>query len=159
MDRMDVGIGQWLISDNPNNLIKTYALGSCVALTLWDKKAGVGGLIHMALPESSINPDKAESMPGYFVDTGLKAFFREAKQKGASRENSTIKLIGGSSILDESKTFDIGKRNILATKKHLWKMGLGINREDIGGKISRTVSLNVETGEIVISHAGNTWNL
>jgi hypothetical protein len=96
MDRMDVGIGQWLISDNPNNLIKTYALGSCVALTLWDKKEGVGGLIHMALPESSINPDKAESMPGYFVDTGLKAFFREAKQKGASRENSTIKLIGGS---------------------------------------------------------------
>jgi chemotaxis protein CheD len=99
-------------------------------------------------------------MPGYFVDTGLQQLFSgKPSRKGASRENSTIKLIGGSSILDESKTFDIGKRNILATKKHLWKMGLGINREDIGGKISRTVSLNVETGEIVISHAGNTWNL
>jgi chemotaxis receptor (MCP) glutamine deamidase CheD len=39
MERMDVGIGQWSISDNPSHLIKTYALGSCVALTIWDKKA------------------------------------------------------------------------------------------------------------------------
>jgi chemotaxis protein CheD len=113
----------------------------------------------MALPDSSINLDKAGQMPGYFVDTGLQQFFREAKRKGATRENSTIKLIGGSSILDESKTFDIGKRNVLATKKFLWKMGLGIHKEDVGGKISRTVSLNVETGEIVVSNAGNTWNL
>jgi chemotaxis protein CheD len=100
-------------------------------------------------------------MPGYFVDTGLQQLFSgKQSRKGATRENSTIKLIGGSSILDESKTFDIGKRNVLATKKFLWKMGLGNSqREDVGGKISRTVSLNVETGEIVVSNAGNTWNL
>lgn len=159
MTRYDVGIGDFLVLSQPDSEIKTYALGSCVALVVWDSKKSLGGLVHIALPESKINEEKARSKPCYFVDSGLPLFFSQLKKAGADRKFSTIKLIGGASILDDSRTFDIGRRNVLAVKKFLWQIGLGINAEDIGGVISRTVSLNIETGKLLISNSGKEWEL
>jgi chemotaxis protein CheD len=65
-----------------------------------------------------------------------------------------VKLAGGSVIMDPKNTFNIGKRNVLAIKKILWEMGLGARKEDIGGTISRTVSVYVDTGRVVISSPG-----
>lgn len=159
MGRKDVGIGDLWVSKDPTEEIKTYALGSCVALVVWDKDNLVGGLIHIALPESKINPEKALDRPGYFVDSGLPLFFNELKRLGANRRSSWVKLIGGSSILDESNTFDIGRRNTLAVKKYLWKLGLALNAEDVGGSISRTVALTIGNGDLVISSGANKWTI
>ncbi len=158
MTRRDVGIGDIYVSTG-NDEIKTYALGSCVALVVWDKKLLAGGMIHIALPEGQINPDKAKDKPGYFADTGLPVLFSELKKVGANRNSCWVKLVGGASILDENNTFDIGRRNALAVKKFLWKIGLALTAEDIGGNASRTVSLVVPTGEIIISNANQRWTL
>lgn len=158
MKRSDVGIGDWYVS-NEDEEIKTYALGSCVALLVWDAVAKVGGMIHIALPEGQINPDKARDKPGYFADTGLPLLFSELKRLGANRRSCWVKLVGGASILDENNTFDIGRRNALAVKKYLWKIGLALTSEDIGGTISRTVSLYTATGELTISNGANRWTL
>ena len=61
--------------------------------------------------------------------------------------------------MDENCRFDIGKRNVLAIKKYMWKHQLGIIGEDIGGNISRTVSVAVASGEVEISSKGKKWNL
>ena len=158
MSRTDVGIGDFAVGQGVGEL-KTYALGSCVALVVWDQVAKVGGLIHVALPESTINPQKASEKPGYFADTGLPLLFSLLKERGATRRTSWVKLVGGASILDDNKTFDIGRRNTLAVKKYLWKIGLGLTAEDIGGTISRTVALTLETGELTIFNAHHSWVL
>jgi len=158
MSRCDVGIGDILVSSGDDE-IKTYALGSCVALVVWDQSLKAGGMIHIALPESQINPDKARDKPGYFADSGLPLLFSELKRIGANRRTCWVKLIGGSSILDENKTFDIGRRNSLAVKKYLWKIGLALTSEDIGGNISRTVALSVPSGELTISTGNQRWTL
>ena len=116
-------------------------------------------MIHIALPESHINADKARDKPGYFADTGLPLLFSELKKLGANRNSCWVKLIGGASILDENNTFDIGRRNSLAVKKYLWKIGLALTSEDIGGTISRTVTLSVATGELTISNGNKRWTL
>jgi len=159
MRRMDVGIGDFAVSGTPGTVLKTYALGSCVAVVMWDKMNKVAGLIHIALPESSINPKKAESKPAFFADTGLPIFLRAMRNGGANKNSTWIKLIGGSNILDETRTFDIGKRNALAIKRYLWKEGLGAIKEDLGGAISRTVTVTVDTGEVVVSNSKETWTL
>ena len=158
MSRRDVGIGDLLVSAAEDE-IKTYALGSCVAVVVWDKLRKAGGMIHIALPEGQINPEKARDKPGYFADTGLPVLFSELKKAGANRNSCWVKLIGGASILDENHTFDIGRRNALAVKKYLWKIGLALTSEDIGGSISRTVSLNVATGDLVVSNGSKRWTL
>ena len=158
MKRNDVGIGDITISSGDEE-IKTYALGSCVALVVWDTSLKIGGMIHIALPEGNINPDKARDKPGYFADTGLPVLFAEMKRAGANRRTCWVKLIGGASILDENHTFEIGRRNALAVKKYLWKIGLALTAEDIGGKNSRTVGLVLPTGELTISSGNQRWTL
>lgn len=157
--RLDVGIGEYQVSDDPTVEIKTYALGSCVALIVWDSLAQVGGMIHLALPDSTINPDRALTQPAYFVDTGIPVFLEALGKLGANRRSSYLKLVGGASVLDTNVTFDIGRRNVLAVKKVLWKLGMGIHKEDTGGEISRTVSLWILDGRIEISNAGRKWPL
>jgi len=158
MKRFDVGIGDYRVASGEEE-IKTYALGSCVALVVWDRVLKGGGMIHIALPEAQINSDKARDKPGYFADTGLPLLFADLKKLGANRNTCWVKLIGGSSILDENNTFDIGRRNALAVKKYLWKIGLALNAEDIGGNISRTVALNVASGDLTISTGTQRWTL
>ena len=143
------------------DMIKTYALGSCVAVFIWDKAHKVAGLIHIALPEAKVNEDKARLKPGYFADTGIPAFLQSFTRSGGDQRKAQIKLAGGASILelDENRTFDIGRRNVIAIKRALWKYGLGVISEDVGGKISRTVSIEVDTGEVLLNNAQRTWSI
>ena len=59
--RHDIGIGHFKVSAKPGDEIKTYALGSCIAVVLYDKKAKIAGMIHIALPDSAVNAEKAKS--------------------------------------------------------------------------------------------------
>ena len=159
MGVITVGIGEWAVSRNGEDTIKTYALGSCVAVMIYDVKVRVGGLIHIALPESSVDPKKASVQPGYFADTGLPHMIEEMKKLGASRTGVWVKLAGGASVMDASGYFDIGKRNVLAIKRILWKSSLGPVAEDTGGSNSRTVAFSLSDGAVVLSSGPKTWNI
>lgn len=151
MSLINVDIGKFHITGDPNEEIKTYALGSCVALAIYDKKLKIAGLNHIALPESKTDYKRSKQLPGYFADTGVPLFLDEFYKKGSKKNNLVVKLFGGASIMDPNGYFDIGRRNVLAVKKILWKHGLGPIAEEIGGNISRTVSILTDTGEVFIS--------
>ncbi len=157
--RLDIGIGEWKVSSRVDDELKTYALGSCVAVCGYDPKNKVAGLIHIALPDSKVNSQKAQKLPGYFADTGLPKLFEEMVKKGAEKKNIRVKLAGGSSIMDQNRHFDIGRRNTIAIKRYLWKNGFGVIKEDTGGNASRTVGFKVGDGTIIVSNAGRTWQI
>jgi len=121
-------------------------------------------MIHIALPDSSISPDKVKERPGYFADTGIPALLRLMNSKGCrivkGGKGMIVKMAGGANVMDTNNTFNIGKRNALAAKKILWSFGMGPVAEDIGGNHSRTVSVEVKTGKIVLScHQKGEWKL
>jgi chemotaxis protein CheD len=159
MNLVNVGIGEYAVSSNPGDQLKTYALGSCVAIVVYDKDLKLAALMHVALPDSDVNSEKAARSPGYFADTGVVQILRELRDRSARRKSISIKLIGGSNIMDQNRHFDIGKRNVLAIKKLLWKYQLGVIAEDTGGDISRTVTVTVATGTVNISSGRNKWEL
>jgi chemotaxis protein CheD len=144
MTQLVVGIGEYVVSNEPDKIIKTFALGSCVAVIMYDKIKKIAGMIHIALPDSKISHEKKEKLPGYFADTGLPIIINEMKNKGALLGNIWIKMIGGANVLDSNYNFDIGTRNSLAVLKILWIYIFGIIAEDIGGKIDRTCRIIVE---------------
>jgi chemotaxis protein CheD len=154
MSNLVVGIGDCQISKDPENSIITYALGSCIAVIIYDPVAGVGGLLHFMLPESSLDPVKAEKNPFQFADTGIPSLFRSAYQFGAEKRRLKVTVAGGAQIMDLQGTFNIGKRNCLAMRKILWKAGVLIQGEYVGGVVSRTVRLEVGTGKIMLREAG-----
>jgi chemotaxis protein CheD len=151
--RIDVGIGEFKYSRNTTDMLKTYGLGSCVALVVYNQSSKIAGLIHVALPESSVNPAKASQLPGYFADTGIPLVVDWVdKISGGKRKSFSYRLYGGASILDENNRFDIGRRNALAIKRLLWRYGCGVIKEDLGGTASRTVSIDVATGEVHVNY-------
>jgi chemotaxis protein CheD len=151
-----VGIADFQVSNNPADLLITYALGSCLGICIYDPEARVGGLLHVMLPSGSVDADKAKKNPARFVDTGVPALFKEAYRLGASKERIIIKVAGGASITcnGNGDAFQIGKRNLITLKKLLWKNGVMLKAEDVGGSHSRTVSLAVGTGEVLLKAEG-----
>ncbi|MGE4291001.1 MAG: chemotaxis protein CheD [Desulfovibrio sp.] len=162
MGVITLGVGDHGASRKPGDVIKTYALGSCVAIILLDPKTRTVGMAHIALPDSSIQPDRAKERPAYFADTGIPILFQAMERQGAAKNGHgmIVKLTGGAKVMDHNEVFNIGKRNVLAIKKILWQYKLGPVAEDVAGSISRTVSLEVDTGRVTIASAGReSWYL
>ncbi len=153
MKQINVGIGELAVSKNPEEKIKTFGLGSCVAVIALDPKARIVGLMHIALPDSSINPEKAEKQPGYFADTGIPFFLNEMAKLGSHPKGKglIIKLVGGAQVMDPNQRFNIGKRNVITIKKILWSYQLAVVAEETGGNISRTVDVDASSGRVTIS--------
>ncbi len=156
-----VGLGEIHASKTPGTIIKTLALGSCVGVIAVAPKYRAVGLLHVVLPSSKIDQEKAAALPGYFADTGIDALLKEFRKLGVrSNADLIIKLAGGASVMDTEKTFDIGKRNLLATRKILWKNHMAAIAEDVGGNYSRTVWVEVDTGRVFIqSPRRGRWEL
>lgn len=152
MTTVVVGIGDCQIATEPDVSLVTYALGSCVGITIYDPVTHVGGLLHFMLPESSLDLAKAERTPHVFADTGIPLLFRTAYQVGAEKKRLVVTVAGGAQMMDS--TFNIGKRNILAMKKILWKAGVLVAAEHLGGVVSRTIRLDVKTGNVMLREAG-----
>lgn len=161
MNTVFVGVGECKASNKPGDVIKTMALGSCVAVIVLDPVNRAIGMIHIALPDSSINKERMQQKPCMFADSGIPKLLNMMKALGYKENGRLIvKLAGGATIMDPNQTFNIGKRNILAVKKILWKYRLGALAEDVGKNHSRTVSVNVNDGKVIISSPGRgEWEI
>ena len=154
MSNLVVGMADCQVSRSGDDVLLTYALGSCIAVAIHDSVAGVGGLLHYMLPESSISPAKASENPYMFADTGIPLLFRQAYQQGAEKRRLVVRVAGGAQVMDKEGVFNIGKRNYLALRKILWKAGVLLQGEDVGGNISRTVRLEVGNGRFWLRSSG-----
>ena len=143
-----------MISNDPDVVLMTYSLGSCLGVAVYDPGVRVGGLIHIMLPDSSIEHGGVKN-PFKYVDSGIPLFFKECYKLGAVKHRMIVKIAGCASILDSSDFFSIGKRNLAAVRKLFWKNGVMIAGEDVGGSMSRTMKLNMSDGTVEISYANN----
>ncbi len=151
-----VGIAEMKVSDQRSDIIITHALGSCLGIAAYDPVACIGGLLHVMLPLSSIDPVKAERNPLMFVDTGFPKLVLECLRIGAQKQRLEITVAGGANSNDreENDLFKIGKRNFLILRKLLWKNGLLLKSYDVGGSNSRTMLLEIGTGKVMIRSSG-----
>lgn len=154
MGMITVGIGDAQVSNDPEDVLVTYALGSCIALALHDPLAGVAGLLHILLPDSKSSPHKAAMHPCMFADTGIPATFHAAYALGAQKSRVTVRVVGGAQVLDPQGVFNIGKQNYLACRRILWAAGVLISGEQVGGNVSRNVRLSVGNGRLEWNTAG-----
>ncbi len=151
-----VGVGDMRISSQPGDLIITYALGSCLGIAIHDVVARVGGLLHVMLPLSTIDPPKARENPYMFVDTGVPRLFLDCYKAGAKKERLVVKVAGGASANGNERDdyFQIGKRNFIMLRNLLWKNGVLLKSYDVAGNASRTMTLEIGSGVITIRSNG-----
>jgi chemotaxis protein CheD len=153
-----VVVADMKVGQAPDEIV-THALGSCLGLMVFDPVAKVGGLLHAMLPLSRINPQKAETNPHMFVDTGVPALFKSLYEAGGQKGRMIVKAAGCGNPLGKNEMFKIGERNHTILKKLLWKNGLLLESEDVGGTNSRTVHFNLSNGQVLVSCNGKKWEL
>ena len=146
------------ISSSPDDEIITYALGSCLGITVYDPVARIGAMVHVMLPSSSIDPVKASMNPCMFVDTGVKNLFLASYKAGAQRSRLIVVGAGGACAngMEQDDYFQIGKRNVTVLRSLLWKNGIILKNCDFGGNLARTMSLDIATGQVLIKMNGVT---
>ncbi len=144
-----IGIGEYTVSDNCNDIIKTFALSSCIAVTIYNPYKKIGGMIHIALPSpTGVSTDRG---PGFYATTGIPLLIDLLcnKYKCLQRE-LVINMYGGADSIYKEDIFQIGKRNIEAVLNTLTVLNLDVQYSDTGGFISRTVEMNMDTGNVEI---------
>lgn len=149
--KIKVNISDAKISSNPQDTLITYALGSCIGVSLYDPNAGIGGMLHCLLPDSHENASKAQQNPFKYVDSGLALLLAKIRALGANKRRLQVVIAGcAQKAKREEDVFNIGKRNYFAIRKNLWKAGLFIKAEDVGGHQPRTMYLNLADGSVTI---------
>lgn len=149
-----VGISDMKVSKNPKETLITYSLGSCIAVLVWDPKVKVAGLLHYMLPDSKIDPGRAQKSPYMFGDIGIPMLFRAAYGLGAVKERLHVYVVGGSQIMDSAAVFNIGTRNYEVVKRLFAKNAIRPMKEDVGGSVNRTIRIELSTAKILLKVSG-----
>ncbi len=149
-----VGISDLKISDNNEDIIITYSLGSCIGVTLYDPIQCVGGMLHALLPEGELNLKSAEKNPSMFVDTDFQALLDKLLKYGSKKKDLKCKVAGGSSFFGNQDFFKTGEENYSTLRKVLRKNHIMVAGEDVGGSIPRTMVLDITTGNTLIHTKG-----
>jgi chemotaxis protein CheD len=154
-----VGIGEFVVSNHGGDVLTTIALGSCVAVCLWEPTARVAGILHFMLPDARLSAERARLQPAAFADTGITLLFRAAYELGAQKKRCIVRLAGGAELAagrpeGSGSIFDVGRRNVLAARGVLWRNGILVNGEMVGGTAARTITMAVADGRVVIKSDG-----
>ncbi len=150
-----VGIGEMLLTDNEEDILVAPNLGSCIAVAAFNPETRMSGLIHCLLPASKSDPEKAKANPTLYVDTGVTLFLQKMLGIKTDKRKLVIAIAGGASMGMDSAVFEIGKKNTTVVRQVMWKNGLLLRGEDVGGGSSRTVRIEAKNGRMVLKTQGN----
>jgi chemotaxis protein CheD len=157
MEPIVVGMAECVIADVPGQVLTTYALGSCIGLTVHDAHASLGGLLHFMLPDSAIDPVRGREEPCMFADTGIAVLLERMAARGAG--GLAAHIAGGAQVIDGDDVLEIGKRNYLASRRILWKAGILLRGAAIGGTRCRSMHLEIGSGRVWVAEGGQPVDL
>ncbi len=147
---IEVGMADVKVSKSPVKLI-TRALGSCVGVVIYDSVRKSGGMAHSMLPD--IDKTRIKSNSGRFVNSAISNMVSELERFGSQRSRLTAKLFGGAqmfSFFPSESSLNIGQRNIQMAHEILKQIGIKIIAEETGGTFGRTITLDLETGKVLV---------
>ncbi len=81
--RRNVGMAEYVVSKDPEEVLCILGLGSCIGLCLYDELRGIAGMVHILLPEQI----PGQHNPFKFADTAVPALVRELEKTGAKPQS------------------------------------------------------------------------
>lgn len=150
-----LNLGEWAVTADRDQVLTCVGLGSCVAVTMFDPQAGVGGMAHMVLPDSTAG--RGGPTATKFVDVAVPLLLSTLKEQGALARRLRVCLAGGSQMLKTALPAgapNIGDRNAEAAREQLSKLGLTVSAEHLGGNRGRSVRLFIATGRVTVAMPG-----
>lgn len=143
-------MGSLCVKQGQPLLLCTPPLGTALAVALYDPVAAVGGLLAAILPDSTLDEGRALDEPALFVDSGLQSLLNEFTRLGGQPANARIHAAGGMDVIGAETVYDLGIRNRQMLLNLLSVYELSLTSSQLGGYLSVSLSLDLETGEVSI---------
>ncbi len=143
-----VGIGGLQFAQGEGQLV-THALGSCIAVVLYEENSAIGAMIHAVLPTKGAYT-AADSRRGYYVDTGLTQMIQQfLRRSEVEPQKVYCALVGGtdSSVADP---FKVGLRNVEMAQAVLKAHTIVPDYIETGGMLSRTVIFSFDDRALTV---------
>jgi len=144
-----VGVGDHRVSRDPNDIIATYALGSCLGITAYDSQKHIGGMLHAMLPKGSAS-SSSSARRAMFIDTGFEDLIKDMSSLGANVAKLEFKVFGGAKVLEADKFFRIGEKNAEALTTLFAEYGYRPAVWEVGGALNRTIKFSLSNGQVKV---------
>ncbi|MDC7225076.1 MAG: chemotaxis protein CheD [Spirochaetales bacterium] len=141
-DIIDITPGEFLATGE--DVVISTVLGSCVAVSLFDRVRLMGGMNHFMLVESRGRQDSGDMMRfERYGSYAMQALLNEFLRTGSRKENIQAKVFGGSRILNTTapRVTDIGEQNVQYALKFLENEEIPLLAKDTGGDRPRRIYL------------------
>jgi putative nucleotidyltransferase with HDIG domain len=154
LKRHHIAAGNYYLGKSQAMTLEAY-LGTCVAVALHDAKTGIGGLIHLLLPEP-ISPDSPLGAEKY-ATTGLPIFLRALHEAGALPKNIRASIAGGAlvgTVDDIDLELDIGGRTVDRVMQFIEKEKIPVEQSETGGFFTCRLSVDMRSWDCRIAPNG-----
>ncbi len=131
--------------------LNANALGSCIAVIVYDPYQQIGGMAHIMLPGAA---DKSNSHNKFrYAEDGIEELLRQLTYYGSDISKIRCVIAGGANVL-KRRDDTICEMNINSTFEILRRNNISINAHSLGGEKRRRVSFNIAKG-LVLCRVGN----
>ena len=149
-----VASGSFVAGGTQPRLLQAF-LGTCVGVAIVDETAGIGGLIHLLLPEP-VNLQSVDC-PDKYASTGIPIFVAELIELGARPENLRAVVAGGALVgplAPRDMNLDIGGRTVDTVMDILHQKKIAVVASETGGFFTCTLELDMQRWRWHIRPAG-----
>jgi len=144
-----IGIGEYAVTTESGESIVTYALSSCVAMTVYSPIRKVAGMVHISMPHYYARNGTTKENPWAYADKAVPMLIEKVcNEYNCSKQELEIKIYGGADSNSKLDMFKIGSKNVEAVKRELSLLNLSTSYSDTGGNTSRTIALYSDTGDV-----------
>jgi chemotaxis receptor (MCP) glutamine deamidase CheD len=149
LNEVTIYIGGVYASREPS-IIRTL-LGSCIAVCLWDRELGIGGMNHFLLPTG----EPLGNDPMRFGVHAMDRLIGLMMKLGADRRRFVAKVFGGAHVLSIAESVGgVPQRNIAFIREFLEHERIPVLAADVGGYQPRDVHFYSATARVRVRRVG-----
>ncbi len=144
---ISVGANECRLARQGERLVARGVLAD-VVLTIQVPAGGFAAMLRFSAPEErSVSRPRMEALSD-FADQAIHLLFQSIRSMNIPNEEITVSAIGGADL--PGQTFGRGKQLALAVRRSLWKHGVLLNGNDLGGAHTRMIWLESATGRLIV---------
>jgi chemotaxis protein CheD len=152
-ETIDVQIGE-VKAECGGVILKSKAIGSCIAIVAYDAMRKIGAMAHVMLPGRAPANKKSSERMKYAADA-IDVLVNRMIQLGSRNGDIEVVLVGGGNVLDRPDD-TICRDNIESALEFCGKKHMRVKAQAVGGTERRSVSLDVECGTVFYSEGNGS---
>ena len=136
------------ITTDSNCRLIARGIESCVTLAVHAPKLGIAALLRFSNPKSE--PSDSLETAGSSADTAVPLLFGHLRKAGIQTSELMVYAVGASVNGNDEASAALAKKNELALRRLLWREGVILTGEDLGGTEPRSLWFDTGSGRVIV---------